>query len=898
MWQYIQAAYSAPSFTESSPTDAAIVAHYRRWAASSQLSMHQSPASGSAKDKSTPRPLSLAASSASEVLERARERTSSAPMPMPAGSAAGSATGAGVGATREFAQTERSSRSTANGNGQWSVGSSASQAQGPSPPTHSIGALARQGDAAAAVAAMWASNSSSAVQQEQMATGPTSTIRSLARDSELVHAVNHAKETQAARPKQTFGANGQSQAPTRDGMRHRLEPQQQQQQERLNNSQATERQQLAAKPNHYEDPEVEAYLLLHSGSSDEPPAALQFGSGSVSPPKYVKNQQHAPFRVPAAAGVARDQTYVATATFNNRTRDAGIDPMPLSPPTPRTPSPENDHYNHKPTIPNARPPGGSSVTPKLMSPNGQPVAAVGASAQRAARRERDATEVDGVGVGNGIGSQEMAPRLSRHRTDSSREEASSRPPPPIAPTRSRSTAQRTRAPGFYDWTLGEPLRANAGSSSGARRGGGSSSSGSREVSTQVPRARHASTSTGGGEADDTETAAEVDSRSARSLRGVKRELLRRRREGAKDEEQLEERVERERTERVMTPRSARDTGVEAPGNKPKPRPLPLPHRWNASTDTVDLKTTLEELGREWAAQEQSRGQPRQQPFVSGGSGGGGLEELDGAARDTVPYEPDPRYRLVFPEQRPPNTKRAPSPPLGLGTSSGEFVEPKYSQWSMPSAHRVATMVGALEALTTAKHERQVLERSQRSRSTTDLSAVGLEVGPDDDTRAVGRRWGRYDEDYEDETAATIAEQPLPARSYPPNNAAEQARYGYAYAYETRPAAGDAARRLSVGSIGVLTRGMASREVGAVRVTEGPVVVQSSSAGSRGAPAPVGAQQRRGVSRGTQHQSHEAREARDQSVGRNDVRTARPMEQQQQRTPAAAVREYVHHYEFF
>ena len=166
---------------------------------------------------------------------------------------------------------------------------------------------------------------------------------------------------------------------------------------------------------------------------------------------------------------------------------------------------------------------------------------------------------------------------------------------------------------------------------------------------------------------------------------------------------MEERVVRERAERVLmqTPRSAPESGVDGPTPKPKPKPrplpLPLPHRWNAATDTVDLKRTLEELERDWASQEQTRAQRRQRE-ISGNGGGGAFEEPDEPPREPVPYEPDPRYRLVFPEARAPNAKRAPSPPLGLGSASGEFVEPKYSQWSVPSAHRVATMVGALEAL--------------------------------------------------------------------------------------------------------------------------------------------------------------------------------------------------------
>ena len=132
----------------------------------------------------------------------------------------------------------------------------------------------------------------------------------------------------------------------------------------------------------------------------------------------------------------------------------------------------------------------------------------------------------------------------------------------------------------------------------------------------------------------------------------------------------------------------------------------------------------------------------------------------------------------------------------------------------PRGHNGGCARGAL----TAKRERQVLERRQRWRSTTDLSAVGLEVGPDEDTRSLGRHFGRYDEEYEVEEKedATLAE-PSPARAH---NGAEQPRYGYAYAFGTRPQQppSDGARRLSVGSTSVLVRGVAAREVGAVRVT--------------------------------------------------------------------------------
>ena len=891
MWQYIQAAYSASSFTESSPTDEAIVAHYRRWAASAQHAVHQPP---NAKDAHAPRPLSLAASTLSpaEVLERARERTSSAPLPgsVPgsfSGSVSGSVAGSGAtgaGATG-FAKSEQTSRSS--GAGAALAASAQAQMQAQGSPMQSIRALARQGDAAAAVAAVFSSGSPASV-REQLSSGPSNTIRALARDLDLVQAVARAKDTQAHQRPQQAMPGWQSQSTTR----HRQEQQQQPPAERLSNSHTTrstnsskaERQmQMPPKPNTYEEPEAEAYLFQ---ASEEPP----------SPPKYLKNQR-APLRAPSGLAVPRErgrdreQTYVTTATFNNRTRDAGTDATLPSPPP--SPPPENHLYNYNnKTIPTGRQLEDSPVRSGALK-----TAAVGVptSTRGAARERQRDVEVDGAGVS----SQERKPRSTGLYANANARlgEVPSPPPAPSQPqtARSRSSSQKTRAPGFYDWNLSEPLRVNASSSSSSYRRGGS-----REMATQVPRARHASTSTGV-EGENGETV-EVDGRAPKSLRGVKREL-RRRREVAKDVEQLEERVERERSERVLTPtpRSAPESGLDGPTQTPKPRPLPLPHRWNAATDTVDLKRTLEELEREWASQEQTRALRRRRELsgngdVGVGVGGGTFEDPDELPRERepVPYEPDPRYRLVFPEARAPNAKRAPSPPLGLGSSSGEFVEPKYSQWSVPSAHRVTTMVGALEALTTAKRERQVLERRQRSRSMTDLSAVGLEVGPDEDTRSLGRRWGRYDEENEEE-AATLAE-PSPARTH---NGAEQPRYGYAYAYGAHPQQpqNDGARRLSVGSTSVLVRGVAAREVGAVRVTDDPVVLQSSGAGARG--GTVTAPQGPSMSRGTQ--SRKPREARDLSLGRNEQQQQQQQQQhqqQQQQQGPKAMREYVHRYELF
>ena len=316
---------------------------------------------------------------------------------------------------------------------------------------------------------------------EHLASGPSNTIRALARDPDFVQAVSRAKDAQTLQRQVMLGGQSQS------TLRHRQEQQQPPSAERLSNSHTTrstmpvttmamssstaERQmQMPPKPNLYKELEAEAYMFHASEETHE-----------TSQLKSQKNQR-APLRAPSGPAVPRDQTYVATATFNNRTRDAGTDATLPSPSLPPSPPPENDFYNnnYKPTVPTARQVDDLPVRSGTLT-----TAAVGVSTStRRAARERD-MEVDGAGV-DSMERTQRTPSSKRLYANARNEDA---PPPPSAPSqpqtaRSRSSSQKTRAPGFYDWSLSEPLRVDASSGSSSIGAGGS-----REMATQVPRAR-------------------------------------------------------------------------------------------------------------------------------------------------------------------------------------------------------------------------------------------------------------------------------------------------------------------------------------------------------------------------------------------------------------------------